>query len=63
MYGLCVSPLDVNNLFPDFFTTPLSLNVLGKALDQEIAKVNVMNPRDYTTDKHNKKEIIIQNLY
>ncbi|NEP79786.1 MAG: tRNA (guanosine(37)-N1)-methyltransferase TrmD [Okeania sp. SIO3C4] len=45
---------DVITLFPDFFTTPLSSGLLGKALDKEIAKVNLVNPRDYTTDKYHK---------
>lgn len=47
---------DTITLFPDFFTTPLSSVLLGKALYQEIAKVNLVNPRDYTTDKHNEKD-------
>ncbi|OZH53876.1 tRNA (guanine-N1)-methyltransferase [Hydrocoleum sp. CS-953] len=45
---------DVITLFPDFFTTPLNLGLLGKALDKNIAKVNLVNPRDYTTDKYKK---------
>lgn len=45
---------DVITLFPDFFTTPLSSGLLGKALNKEIAQVNLVNPRDYTTDKYNK---------
>ncbi len=45
---------DVITLFPDFFTTPLNSGLLGKALDKNIAKVNLVNPRDYTTDKHKK---------
>ncbi|MGB3513317.1 MAG: tRNA (guanosine(37)-N1)-methyltransferase TrmD [Microcoleaceae cyanobacterium] len=45
---------DVITLFPDFFTTPLNLGLLGKALNKEIAEVHLINPRDYTTDKHRK---------
>ncbi len=45
---------DVITLFPDFFTTPLNLGLLGKALDKNIAQVNLVNPRDYTTDKYKK---------
>ncbi len=45
---------DVITLFPDFFTTPLHSGLLGKALDKNIAKVNLVNPRDYTTDKYKK---------
>ncbi|MDE5074601.1 MAG: tRNA (guanosine(37)-N1)-methyltransferase TrmD, partial [Trichodesmium sp. St5_bin2_1] len=43
---------DVITLFPDFFTTPLNSGLLGKAFDKKIAKVNLVNPRDYTTDKY-----------
>lgn len=45
---------DVITLFPEFFTTPLNLGLLGKALNKKIAEVHLINPRDYTTDKHRK---------
>jgi len=45
---------DVITLFPDFFTAPLNSGLLGKALEKNIAKVNLVNPRDYTTDKYKK---------
>ncbi len=45
---------DVITLFPDFFTTPLNSGLLGKAFDKNIAQVNLVNPRDYTTDKYKK---------
>lgn len=43
---------DLITLFPDFFTSPLSIGLLGKALASNIAQVNLVNPRDFTTDKH-----------
>jgi tRNA (guanine37-N1)-methyltransferase len=46
--------LDVVTLFPDFFESPLRSGLLGKALDRGIAEVNLVNPRDFTTDKHHK---------
>ncbi|OKH38087.1 tRNA (guanosine(37)-N1)-methyltransferase TrmD [[Phormidium ambiguum] IAM M-71] len=46
--------IDVVTLFPDFFTSPLSSGLLGKALAKEIATVNLVNPRDYATDKHRR---------
>lgn len=46
--------IDVVSLFPDFFTSPLSSGLLGKALAKEIAVVNLVNPRDYATDKHRR---------
>lgn len=46
--------IDLVTLFPDFFTTPLESGLLGKALEKNIATVNLVNPRDFTTDKHRK---------
>ena len=45
---------DVITLFPDFFASPLASGLLGKALERGIATVNLVNPRDFTTDKHRK---------
>lgn len=45
---------DVISLFPDFFASPLASGLLGKALQRGIAQVNLINPRDFTTDKHHK---------
>ncbi|MCL2932852.1 MAG: tRNA (guanosine(37)-N1)-methyltransferase TrmD [Trichodesmium sp. MAG_R03] len=45
---------DVITLFPEFFTTPINSGLLGKAFDKNIAKVNLVNPRNYTTDKYKK---------
>lgn len=45
---------DVITLFPDFFTTPLNSGLLGRAFEKKIAKVNLVNPRNYTTDKYKK---------
>lgn len=45
---------DIVTLFPDFFTSPLSSGLLGKALAKQIAAVHLTNPRDFTTDKHRK---------
>jgi tRNA (guanine37-N1)-methyltransferase len=44
--------IDVVTLFPDFFTSALESSLLGRALKKEIATVNLVNPRDFTTDKH-----------
>ena len=45
---------DVITLFPDFFESPLKSGLLGKALEGGIAAVNLVNPRNFTTDKHHK---------
>ena len=46
--------IDIVTLFPDFFSSPLSSGLLGKALAKEIALVNLVNPRDFATDKHRR---------
>ncbi len=45
---------DIITLFPEFFTTPLQCSLLGRALANGIAEVQLTNPRDFTTDKHHK---------
>lgn len=49
---------DLITLFPDFFTSPLSSGLIGRALKKEIASVHLTNPRDFTTDKHHKVDDI-----
>lgn len=46
--------IDLVTLFPDFFTSPLESGLLGKALAKNIATVNLVNPRDFATDKHRR---------
>ncbi|PSB27543.1 tRNA (guanosine(37)-N1)-methyltransferase TrmD [filamentous cyanobacterium Phorm 46] len=45
---------DVVTLFPDFFRAPLESGLMGKALAKNIAEVNFVNPRHFTTDKHHR---------
>jgi tRNA (guanine37-N1)-methyltransferase len=45
---------DIITLFPDFFTSPLSCGLLGKAIAKELATVYTCNPRDFTLDRHHK---------
>ncbi len=49
---------DIVTLFPDFFASPLNCSLLGKAIAKDIASVNLVNPRDFTTDKHHKVDDI-----
>lgn len=46
--------IDIVSLFPDFFTSPLQSGLLGKALSRGIADIHIVNPRDFTLDKHHK---------
>ncbi|MEO6862127.1 MAG: tRNA (guanosine(37)-N1)-methyltransferase TrmD [Microcoleus sp.] len=45
---------DVVTLFPEFFQAPLASGLMGKALAKNIAEVNFVNPRNFTTDKHHR---------
>ena len=45
---------DIITLFPDFFSSPLKSGLLGKALAKEIARIYLVNPRDFATDKHRR---------
>ena len=46
--------IHVVTLFPEFFESPLKASLLGKAVEAGIVKVNLVNPRDYSTNKHKK---------
>lgn len=43
---------DVISLFPDIFTSFLSESLMAKALERELIKINLTNPRDFTSDRH-----------
>jgi tRNA (guanine37-N1)-methyltransferase len=45
---------DIVTLFPDCFTSVLNSGLLSKALAKQIAQVHLINPRDFTNDKHRK---------
>lgn len=45
---------DIITLFPDFFASPLRSGLLGRAFDRGIASVSLVNPRDFTQDKHHR---------
>ena len=45
---------DIVTLFPNFFTSPLKTSLLGRALEKQIATVNLVDPRDFATDKHKR---------
>ncbi|MGB0562100.1 MAG: tRNA (guanosine(37)-N1)-methyltransferase TrmD [Spirulinaceae cyanobacterium] len=49
---------DIVTLFPNFFSSPLQTSLLGRALSQQIAQVQLTNPRDFTTDKHHRVDDI-----
>ena len=44
--------IDVFTIFPEIFESPLRASLLGRAIEQGIADVDVHDIRDHTTDKH-----------
>ena len=42
----------VITLFPEFFTSPLKVGVLGKAISKGLLDIHFVNPRDFAKDKH-----------
>ena len=43
--------IDVVTLFPEMFA-PLTHSILGRAIEQGRLRVNYVNPRDFTSDRH-----------
>ncbi|MCL6558469.1 MAG: tRNA (guanosine(37)-N1)-methyltransferase TrmD [Firmicutes bacterium] len=43
---------DVLTLFPEMFSGPLSASILKRAIDRRIVSVDLINIRDYSTNKH-----------
>ena len=44
---------DVLTLFPEMFET-LKESIIGKALERKIIKINTINIRDFSKNKHKK---------
>lgn len=42
----------VITLFPEFFASPLACGLLGKALASGLTKIDFVNPRDFSENKH-----------
>lgn len=43
---------EIITLFPDFFEVSLRQSLLGKALEKKLFDIEIVNPRDFATDKH-----------
>ena len=43
---------EIVTLFPDYFAVSLRQSLLGKALENRLFEIEIVNPRDYATDKH-----------
>jgi tRNA (guanine37-N1)-methyltransferase len=44
--------IDILTLFPEAFESPLKCSILGRALERGVLSVNLVNIRDFATDKH-----------
>jgi tRNA (guanine37-N1)-methyltransferase len=44
--------INIVSLFPEFFTAPLALSIPGRAQKSGLVQYRVVDPRDYTHDKH-----------
>ncbi len=45
--------VQIISLFPEFFTSPVSVGILARALKKGLLKLSFVNPRDFTTDAYN----------
>ncbi|MBR2390509.1 MAG: tRNA (guanosine(37)-N1)-methyltransferase TrmD, partial [Mogibacterium sp.] len=45
--------INILTIFPDMFA-PLRMSMLGRAIDNGIIELNIIDIRDYTTDRHNR---------
>ncbi len=44
--------IHILTIFPDFFTSPLGESILKRAQETQTVKFNIVNIRDFATDKH-----------
>lgn len=44
--------IDIVSLFPDLFRSFLAESLMAKALEKKVIQINLINPRDFTVDKH-----------
>jgi tRNA (guanine37-N1)-methyltransferase len=43
---------EIVTLFPDYFSLSLKQSLIGKAIDKKLFDIEIINLRDFTTDKH-----------
>ncbi|MFU8805720.1 MAG: tRNA (guanosine(37)-N1)-methyltransferase TrmD, partial [Bradymonadaceae bacterium] len=44
--------IHILTLFPDFFASPLTTSLTGKAIERGFFDVNLVDIRDFAADKH-----------
>ncbi|CDZ75054.1 tRNA (guanine-N(1)-)-methyltransferase [Peptoniphilus sp. ING2-D1G] len=45
---------DILTIFPEFFDVLNNYSIVGRAIKEEIIRINTVNIRDFSEDKHNK---------
>lgn len=43
---------EIITLFPDYFTLSLRQSLIGKAVEKKLFDIEIINPREFATDKH-----------
>lgn len=43
---------EIITLFPDYFELSLKQSLIGKAVEKKLFDIEIINPRDFATDKH-----------
>ena len=46
--------LDILSLFPEYFDSPINTSIIKRAIEKRLIKLNCINIRDFTEDKHKK---------
>lgn len=49
--------INILTIFPDFFKTPLQTSIIKRALAKKLLEVNVLNLRDFASDKHQTTDL------
>lgn len=44
--------INILTIFPDYFNSPLAESMIGRAINDNKVKINIINIRDFATDKH-----------
>lgn len=44
--------VDILTIFPEFFSSPLDVSIIKKAIDNKLLSINLHNIRSYALDKH-----------
>ncbi len=46
--------IDIISIMPEYFDSFLNIGLIGRAIKNSIIKINIINPRDFSEDKHKR---------